>query len=149
MTHLTYKGVQLTKQKRPARSSVADTHADDPEPDFSKIIEDTVMYLDKRFDNFNKKPLSCFEIFDISHLPYDREALAVYGDKEIEDLLEHFAAVLTEEEITEIPDEWPDLKSWMTAHRGGSLLDLYIDLVRENPQHLSHVLVLVQILLTL
>ena len=74
-------------------------------------------YLDTRFDNFDKKPLSCFEIIDISKLPHDREEIAVYGDEELESLVEHFAAVLSEEETQKIPDEWADFKIWMSAHR--------------------------------
>ena len=107
-------------------------------------------YLDKRFENLSKKPLSYFEIFDIFQLPHDREALAVYGDKDVENLVHHFSEVLTDEDIASIPDEWSDLKIWMGAHRGrNNLLDLYSDLVRESPEHLSNILVLVQLLLTL
>ena len=62
-------------------------------------------------------------------MPHAHEAMAVYGDKEIQDLLSHFAAVLTQKEITEIPDELLDLKTWMAAHRGGNLLNLYSDLM--------------------
>ena len=77
--------------------------------------------------------------------------VAIYGDKQIYDLIGHFSDVLTEEEIREIPNEWPDFKIWMAAHRGrrSHLLDLYGDLIKENPQHLQHILVLVQLLLTL
>ena len=50
-------------------------------------------YLDKRFENLFKKPLSYFEIFDIFQLPHDREALAVYGDKDVENLVHHFSEV--------------------------------------------------------
>ena len=107
------------------------------------------MYLDKRFDNSNKATLSYFEIFDMSMLPHACGALPVNGDKEIENLLEHFSAVLTEEEITEILYEWSKLKSWMAAYRRRNLLDLYRDLMVENPHHLSHLLVLVQMVLTL
>ena len=113
--------MELTSQRRPVRSSAnqlpvpGNVPVEIAEPDLSKLIDDTVAYLDKRFDNLDKKPLLCFEIFDISKLPHDREDVAVYGDKEVEDLLDHFAAVLTEEEIREILDEWPDLKSWMAA----------------------------------
>ena len=65
-------------------------------------------------------------------------------------LLIIFSEVLTDEEIASIPDQWSDLKIWMGAHRGRShLLDLYSDLVREGPGHLSNILVLVQLLLTL
>ena len=120
------------------------------QPDFSKLIEDTVAYLDKRFKNLSKKPLAYFEIFDISHLPHDWEALAVYGDKDVENLVDNFSAVLTAEEIANILDGWSDFKTWMGAHRGRShLLDLYSNLVRENPERLSNILVLVQLLLTL
>jgi hypothetical protein len=138
-------------QKRPVRCSARQTqNTEIMQPDFSKLIEDTVAYLDKRFENLSKKPLSCFGIFDISHLPHDREALAVYGDKDVENLVDHFSTVLTEEEIANIPDEWSDFKTWMGAHRGRShLLDLYSDLVAENPEHLSNILVLVQLMLTL
>ena len=142
--------MQLTIPKRPVRSAGQPQNCEIMEPDFSKLIEDTVAYLDKRFENLSKKPLSYFEIFDISQLPHDREALAVYGDKDVKNLVHHFSEVLTEEEIASIPDEWSDLKIWMRAHRGRShLLDLYSDLVRENPEHLSNILVLVQLLLTL
>ena len=91
-----------------------------------------------------------FEVFDISKLPYDRENVAIYGDKQVDHLIGHFSDVLTEEEIREIPNEWPDFKIWMAAHIGRShLLDLYGDLIKENPQHLQRILVLVQLLLTL
>ena len=152
--NLTYKGVTLTRQRRPVRTIAQQIPGNVPveieEPDFTKLIEDTVAYLDTRFENLDKKPLSCFEIFDISKLPYDREDVAIYGDKEVDDLIGHFSDVLTEEEIREIPNQWPDFKIWMAGHRGRShLLDLYSDLVKENPQHLQHILVLVQLLLTL
>ncbi|XP_071964144.1 zinc finger protein 862-like [Antedon mediterranea] len=142
----TYKGVNLTnrRQSRLIPEAIPDSS------DFSKVLDDTVKYLDARFANFDEEPLSCFDIFDISKLPHDRQAVSTYGDRDIEMLVKHFESVLTDDEIKAIPDEWSDLKIWMSAHRGvGRLIDLYGDLIRENPPHLSKVLVLLQVLLTL
>ena len=143
----TYKGVTLTNRRQSRLVPEAIPNRSDH---FNKILDDTVKYLDSRFANLSEEPLSCFDIFDISKLPHDREAMSVYGDKDIELLVKHFEPVLTADEIESIPDEWSDLKTWMAAYRGvGRFLHLYGDLLRERPPHLSKVLVLVEALLTL
>lgn len=99
--------------------------------------------------NLCEKPLSCFKVFDPSTLPHTREELANYGDEEVDYLVTHFASLLNEEEKEKIPQEWMDLKMWLAQHRGNKLDCLYRDLLSENPEHLSHILLLVKLVLTL
>uniref|UniRef100_A0A3P9BE87 C17orf113 probable zinc finger domain-containing protein n=1 Tax=Maylandia zebra TaxID=106582 RepID=A0A3P9BE87_9CICH len=107
------------------------------------------LYMDNRFKNLHEKPLSCFKVFDPSTLPYPREELANYGDEEVDYLVTHFACLLDAEEKEKIPQEWMDLKVWLAERRGRKVDCLYRDLLSENPEHLSHILLLVKLMLTL
>ncbi|KAI2652236.1 Zinc finger protein 862 [Labeo rohita] len=89
------------------------------------------------------------EVFDPSTLPCLREELANYGDEEVNYLVTHFASLLDEEEKKKIPQEWMDLKMWLAEHRGSKLDCLYRDLLSEKPEHLSLILLLVKLMLTL
>lgn len=93
-----------------------------------------------------EKPLSSFKVFDPSTLPYPREELANYGDEEVDYPVTHFACLLDEKE--KIPQEWMDLKMWLAERRGSKVDWLYRDLLSENPEHLSHILLLVKLMLT-
>ncbi len=88
-------------------------------------------------------------VFDPPTLPCPREELANYGDEEVDYLVTHFASLLDEEEKEKIPQEWMDLKMWLAEHRGSKVDCLYRDLLSENPEHLSHILLLVKLMLTL
>ncbi|KAK6470738.1 zinc finger protein 862-like, partial [Huso huso] len=143
-----YEGVQLTKDKRLHRrvsENAPDSKADcGPfKSDFTKRIDNTVKYMDERFQSFSQRPL-----FDTSLLPHDREKLATYSYDKIAELVKHFEKVLTKEEFDLIPQEWTDLKIWLAAHSGQKLHHLYTDLLQDNPSHLSHILVLLNLLLT-
>ncbi len=143
-----YCGTQLTKSQRPARRGEG-TDKDTLGAEIQKIIDNTVKYMDSRFKNLCEKPLSCFKVFDPSTLPCPREELANYGDEEVDYLVTHFASLLDEEEKEKIPQEWMDLKMWLAEHRGSKVDCLYRDLLSENPEHLSHILLLVKLMLTL
>ena len=49
----------------------------------------------KRFGPFREQPLCWFLIFDVAAWPTDEAALAVYGDKEVQNLFHHFREVFT------------------------------------------------------
>ncbi len=115
-----YCGTQLTKSQRPARRGEG-TDKDSLGAEIQKIIDNTVKYMDSRFKNLCEKPLSCFKVFDPSTLPCPREELANYGYEEVDYLVTHFASLLDEEE----------------------------NLLSENPEHLSHIFLLVKLMLTL
>lgn len=104
--------------------------------------------MDHRFKNLSEKPLSCLKVFDPSILPHPREELANYGDEDMDYLVTQFASLLKEEEKEKILQEWMDLKMWLSEHRGRKLDCLYTDLFTENPEHLSHILLLVKVMLT-
>ncbi|KAI2645894.1 Zinc finger protein 862 [Labeo rohita] len=143
-----YCGTQLTKSQRPARRGEG-TDKDTLGAEIQKIIDNTVKYMDSKFKNLCEKPLSFFKVFDPSTLPCLREELANNGDEEVNYLVTHFASLLDEEEKKKIPQEWMDLKMWLAEHRGSKLDCLYRDLLSENPEHLSHILLLVKLMLTL
>uniref|UniRef100_A0A3P8R1F9 C17orf113 probable zinc finger domain-containing protein n=1 Tax=Astatotilapia calliptera TaxID=8154 RepID=A0A3P8R1F9_ASTCA len=134
--------------QRPARRGEG-TDKDTFGAEIQKIIDNTVKYMDNRFKNLHEKPLSCFKVFDPSILPYPREELANYGDEEVDYLVTHFACLLDAEEKEKIPQEWMDLKVWLAERRGRKVDCLYRDLLSENPEHLSHILLLVKLMLTL
>ncbi len=108
------------KSQRPARRGEG-TDKDSLGAEIQKIIDNTVKYMDSRFKNLCEKPLSCFKVFDPSTLPCPREELANYGYEEVDYLVTHFASLLDEEE----------------------------NLLSENPEHLSHIFLLVKLMLTL
>ncbi|XP_039459533.1 zinc finger protein 862-like [Oreochromis aureus] len=143
-----YCGTQLTKSQRPARRGEG-TDKDTFGAEIQKIIDNTVKYMDNRFKNLHEKPLSCFKVFDPCTLPYPREELANYGDEEVDYLVTHFACLLDAEEKEKIPQEWMDLKVWLAERRGRKVDCLYRALLSENPEHLSHILLLVKLMLTL
>ncbi|MGH0145713.1 UNVERIFIED_CONTAM: hypothetical protein FKN15_041333 [Acipenser sinensis] len=73
---VTYKGVQLTNDKRLHRrvsENAPDSKADCApwKSDFTQIIDNTVKYMDERFRSFSQRPLSSFSVFDTSLLPHD------------------------------------------------------------------------------
>uniref|UniRef100_A0AAZ1X1X8 C17orf113 probable zinc finger domain-containing protein n=1 Tax=Oreochromis aureus TaxID=47969 RepID=A0AAZ1X1X8_OREAU len=146
-----YKALFIQKKKTVAQSALhgEGTDKDTFGAEIQKIIDNTVKYMDNRFKNLHEKPLSCFKVFDPCTLPYPREELANYGDEEVDYLVTHFACLLDAEEKEKIPQEWMDLKVWLAERRGRKVDCLYRALLSENPEHLSHILLLVKLMLTL
>lgn len=92
-----YKGIKLTKHKRPSRQTEG-TSGEKLQTEFHDIIDKTVKYVDARFKNLSQKPLSCFKVFDPSLLPHDKEEFALYGLDDIKYLVNYFVNVLTDAE---------------------------------------------------
>jgi len=106
----------LTTPARRGEGSDKDTTG----AELQRTIGNTVKYMDSRFKNLFEKPLSCFKVFDPSSLPLSRDELANYGDEKVDYLVKHFASLLNEEEKEKIPQEWMDLKMWLSEHRVSS-----------------------------
>ena len=94
-----YKGVDLSGEVRPDLSNL-----------HLEIITAAVDYINDRFQAIQKSPLADFRIFNFSQWPYDRAQLVVYGNQEVQRLVEQFSTVLTEDEVATALDEWLNFK---------------------------------------
>jgi len=134
----------LTTPARRGEGSDKDTTG----AELQRTIGNTVKYMDSRFKNLFEKPLSCFKVFDPSSLPLSREELANYGDEKVDYLVKHFASLLNEEEKGENSTGMDGSKNVAFRAPGVKQDSLYKDLLTENPDHLSHILLLVKLMLT-
>ncbi|XP_041353824.1 zinc finger protein 862-like [Gigantopelta aegis] len=116
-----------------------------------EIIERITICISSRFRNFVDDPvLSAADILDPTNYPTDHQALAVYGQKEITTLTDHFNALLVKKgcQVDEIEREWAKLKYDISRnHRQEAFYPLWQKMLTQKEDRYSNVLHLVRILL--
>jgi len=115
---------------------------------FNKILNDTIKYMDTRFGNLQQPPISHFQVFDHTMWPSFSE-LPEFGNEDIKGLVEHFSAMLSDQEKQEALTQWADLKLRLHRQRSTKPLDVYCNLLTLCPPELSSILALVNMMVTL
>ena len=132
-----YKGIELSGEVEP---EIAEIH--------NELITAAIDFMDKRFVNLQKPPLADFKVFNFTQWPYDRAQLVKYGVEEVQRLVEHFAPLLTEEEVDAALEEWLVFKLHVSNLRTTDLRTVYRDLLIQPPVTMKHFLPLIEIMLT-
>ena len=83
----------------------------------------------------------------------ESEEFRVYGDEEIEKLVDTYSPLLSQEEKESIIDEWLDLKVYISRNLHHAVIDAYETLVglmnSAEMQHMKHIMILILIMLTI
>ena len=127
------------------------SHSIEPElQDLHKaILDNAVTQIDKRFKALQVSPLSDFSVLDYKSWPLDTKELASYGNKNVNNLVQHFAAVLTKEEMRLIPREFPAFKIYAVKLRSSKPDMFYRHILKEKPESFKNFLCLIEIMMTI
>ena len=93
------------------------------EPLYEQMIEAAIDFIQSRFSALNKAPFSLFQMFDFTIWPYNQENLAVHGNTELNQLLQHFEE-LFDEVRRGIVKEWPYFKTRVIKLRNEKFSDV-------------------------
>ena len=122
-------------------------------PELKKLHTDlataAVNFMDARFKPLQRPPYSDFRIFNFIQWPYDQVHLYSYGIEEVQRLVNHFAPLLTEEEVEGALNEWLNFKLHVRHLRQEELRVVYRDLLIQPPVTMKNFLPLIEIMLTL
>jgi hypothetical protein len=116
---------------------------------FDKICDDLLKYLDIRFKSLYQAPVKCFQVFHHHNLPTDRKELIMYGNSDVQTLVDYYSDLLSDEEQEGAVDQWLDLKQRLNNQRHLPPMEVYQSLLQSRPEGLKCVLLLVEIMLTL
>ncbi|KAK5933568.1 hypothetical protein CgunFtcFv8_014038 [Champsocephalus gunnari] len=106
-------------------------------------------FLEKRFSFLKDTPFSDFHVLNPRNVPRSDAQLVTYGDVQVMNMVTHFESVLSEEEVTNIPRQWPSLKARLKYRQRQPPKEVISDLLTENHPDVKAVLVLVYIMVTL
>nr|XP_033965204.1 zinc finger protein 862-like isoform X2 [Pseudochaenichthys georgianus] len=120
-----------------------------PETVKNSFLENCVKFLEKRFSFLKDTPFSDFHVLDPRNIPRSDAQLATYGDVQVMNMVTHFESVLSEEEVTNIPRQWPALKARLKYRQRQPAKEVISDLLTENHPDVKDVLVLVYMMVTL
>ena len=109
------------------------------------LIDGTVKYIDKRFENFKQPPLTHFQAFDFSLWPQERENLSSHGHHDISSLLEHFSSLFPTGIQSSIQKEFVSLKAHLKGSQR-SMFEVYKELLQRRPPKFKAILELVEIM---
>ncbi|XP_070550348.1 zinc finger protein 862-like [Ptychodera flava] len=141
-TEMEFGDVSLTGRK----PGVVDFTKDS---DTKNMIDNTVKYIEKRFNNLNTEQLSLLVVLDFHKWPINNEELAVYGNEEIHKLVVQLESCFTDEDRQCIDREWLFLKMYIRPLRSNDLLDVYSGLLRLKPNTMLHILKVIEFVLTI
>ena len=114
------------------------------------FLESTNQHITKRFEHMRQTPFHEFEIFDCRNHPHADVSLAAYRWDELGVLISFLSSVLTEEEQTAIPHEWPAFTASVKARkRTKTAHEILSDMLGSNPEDICNLLILVRIMVTL
>ena len=132
-----YEGVMLS---RPVEPELQKLHL--------SMIDSAVEQIDSRFMALQQSPLTDFSVLDYRQWPHDKIELASYGTKNVEHLVQHFASVLTEVEVRNIPKEFASFKIYASKLRTSQPDMVFRDLLLMPPQSFQNFLSLIKIMMT-
>ena len=146
-----FRGNEMThKQNRRERDT-----SDRIKADINTLLEVAEFFLEERFiKHLGGEPHSLFNVFDFQIWPdKESEEFRVYGDEEIDKLVDLYSPLLSQEEKDSISDEWFDLKMYISRNLNRAVIDAYETLVGNKNsaevQHIKHIMVLILIMLTI
>ena len=99
------------RPSRPSGSSITSRSSADyaTNKDVAELVDAIIKYLTSRFSTSMELPLNYFNAMNVPLWPYDSEELVDYGVRDIADLVNHYRILFTDEEVDNIPLEWPAL----------------------------------------
>ena len=114
------------------------------------FLDSTNQHIMQRFEHMRQSPFHEFEIFDCRNHPHSDVSLAAYGWDELGVLLSFFSSVLTEEEQTAIPHEWPAFIASVKARKRTKMAhEILSDLLASDQEGIRNLLILIRIMVTL
>ena len=114
------------------------------------FLDSTNQHIMQRFEHMRQPPFHEFEIFDCRNHPHSDVSLAAYGWDELGVLISFFSSVLTEEEQTAIPHEWPAFIASVKARkRTKTAQEILSDLLASDQEGIRNLLILIRIMVTL
>ena len=117
--------------------------------DIHSMFDKISQYVLERFKNLDSPPLSLYRVFDFRNWPHTLAELSTYGCREIKLLCDHCNDLLTEEEVSSIPNEWQTLKVQVSMQRTNHPLAVYISILQRKEDSVKHISALLQLLLTI
>ena len=121
---------------------------------FETIADGTQEYLKKRFQDFNKTPLQqMVAVFNFKDWPKSFNgslAQRKWGLKEVQEMAEyyHLFKFITEEEKKLAVSHWFLFRERVSKFRADKIIDVYVDMLKENDRDVSGMLLLLQIMMT-
>ena len=108
-THWEYRGLQLKHRS---------TDVSELEKQANAVLDNIRKATDKRFDFIEDKVLRAATMLDIKNFPTDKDALATFGNAEMEILINHFEEIMLSKgcDTTKILGEWIRLKVDVNDH---------------------------------
>ena len=146
-----FRGNEMThKQNRREQDT-----SDRIKADVNTLLEAAEFFLEERFiKHIGGEPHSLFNVFDFQIWPdKESEEFRVYGDEEIDKLVDTYSPLLSQEEKESIIDEWLDLKMYISRNLHRAVIDAYETFVglmnSAEVQHMKHIMILILIMLTI
>ena len=116
---------------------------------FSNFLTDAIAYIEKRFSSLSKPPMNYFEVFDPTKVPGEKKLRASFGNDKVAALTDHFKNLLSDGEKEGAVFQWQELKIYLFNHQAMKPLDIYATLLSSRPDSLKHILVIVELMLSL
>lgn len=116
---------------------------------FSNFLTDAIAYIEKRFSSLSKPPMNYFELFDPTKVPGQRKLRASFGNDKVVASTDHFSNLLSDVEKEGAVFQWQELKIYLFSHQAMKPLDIYANLLSSRPDSFKHILVLVELMLSL
>ena len=105
--------------------------------------------MDKRFSALQKSPLSDFSVLNYKTWPpkNNAEEFMNYGKVEVEWLIDHFAPVLSAEEVANAPRAWLAFKLHIDRLRTSCQKQVFKNLLLCPPDNLKSILPIIEIMM--
>ncbi|XP_052778454.1 zinc finger protein 862-like [Mya arenaria] len=117
--------------------------------DFRNVAESVMDKMNARFGH-QDPVIQAARVFDCKDWPRDRQALALYGNAEITQLVAHFSHVLVRRgcDVAMIPQEWTSIKASLSRRfRNAAVLPTIQEVLHSaGPDNIAH---LIEVILTL
>ena len=114
-----------------------------------RISDSAINQIDSRFKVLQQSPITDFAVLDYRQWPHETSELAVYGKEQIENLVRHFAPVLTEEEVEGVVKEFTSFKVHVTKLRTSSPKMVFRDMLLMPPESCKKFMALIEIMMTI
>ena len=82
-------------------------------------------------------------------MPGERKPRASFGNDKVVALTDHFSNLLSDDDKEGAVFQWQELKIYLFSHQAMKPLDIYANLLSSRPDSLKHILVLVELMLSL
>ena len=95
------------------------------------------LFLPNRFSVFKESPITDLNlVFNFKTWPLDRETLCVFGQKNLDTVLDYFEPLFVQKKES-IHVEYQDLKAYMSFYKTMPIYDAYIALIQTRVPSLN------------